>query len=57
MVGHMEQDLIASFQKGTEETKAVQAKLHKIKGVQLESEQTLLGIQRRVNELEVQIGM
>ena len=48
---------MGSFQKGMDETKNVQGKLNKLKGIQLESEQQLLGIQRRVNELEVQIGM
>lgn len=53
----MENDLMGGYEKGLEETKAVQGKVSRLKEIQIESEKQLLGIQRRVTELETQIGI
>lgn len=53
----MEKELMSGYEKGLEETKVVQGKVNRLKEIQIESEKQLLGIQRRVTEIETQIGI
>jgi hypothetical protein len=53
----LEEEMMKNVQDNVDESKGILDRITRLKDVQLGCQKRILGIQRRIHELEVQIGM